>query len=142
MNDLIPGKVFSDLKSMHICYGGGEHALVDFEVLLNDADFDWVQASNGNVPPNAVIGGQTESGEPLFVARAKHLYLTIPGKFHPSHKCAYVPCDWKEHAKNDYEVLVRKGPAQSPKCKLISKLNGIKLLSNMKNFHFFCRWMG
>jgi hypothetical protein len=106
-NDLIPGKVMSDLKSIHISYGEKEHNLGDFEVLLNNANFTWVQASHGNVPANAVIGGRTDRGEPLYVARARHLHLTIPGKVHPSHKCAYIPCDWKEHRKDNYEVLVR-----------------------------------
>ncbi|CAG9812069.1 unnamed protein product [Chironomus riparius] len=109
-NDLIPGKVLWNLKSIHISYGGSEHSLGVFEVLINDGNYAWVEDSNGNVPPNAVIGGRTADGESLYVARAKHLYLTIPGKIHPSHKCAYVPCDWKEHAKKTYEVLVRLEP--------------------------------
>lgn len=105
--ELTPGKILSDLKTIHISYGGNEYALGNFEVLINDAEFIWLPASNGEVPENAVIGGQTVYGEKLYVVRAKHLYLTIPGKVCPSHKCAYVPCDWREHTKVSYEVLVR-----------------------------------
>lgn len=59
------------------------------------------------MPPSAVVGGKTATGETLYVGRAKHGGLTIPGKVHPSHRCLYYPCDWKEHSKTTYEVLVR-----------------------------------
>ncbi|XP_070495871.1 uncharacterized protein [Chironomus tepperi] len=118
MRDLIPGKVSSDLKSIRICYDGKEYSLDNFEVLVNDVNFIWIEASNGDVPKNAVIGGRAEDGETLYVARAKYLFLTIPGKLHPSHKSAYVPFDSKELAVKTYEVLVRlesNGEALKPK---------------------------
>jgi hypothetical protein len=54
-----------------------------------------------------VIGGRASDGQTLYVGRGKHMQLTIPGKIHPSHRCLYLPCDWKEHSKSSYEVLVR-----------------------------------
>lgn len=39
-----------------------------FQVLI-DSTNNWVRASNGNVPANAVAGGRTKSGETLYVGR-------------------------------------------------------------------------
>lgn len=91
----------------HVSYNGQELSLANFEVLVNTGGFTWQESSNGHVPPNAIIGGKTATGEILYVGRAKHGSLTIPGKVHPSHRCIYYPCDWKEHAKTTYDVLVR-----------------------------------
>lgn len=64
----------------------------------------WVDASGGQVPPGAVVGGQDCSGEPLYVARAQHEGATLPGKLVPSHGCAYVPWGGLEHGKPQYQV--------------------------------------
>lgn len=68
-----------------------------------------------------MIGGKTRGGENLFVARAKHLNLTIPGKLHVSHKHAHVSYDSMEYAKVIYEVLysyvevlIKLGPNDAP----------------------------
>ncbi|XP_013188721.2 uncharacterized protein LOC106133515 isoform X1 [Amyelois transitella] len=66
----------------------------------------WADASGGQVPPGAVVGGQDASGEPLYVARAVHEGATVPGKLVASHGCAYVPWGGQEHGKPEYQVLV------------------------------------
>lgn len=66
----------------------------------------WADASGGQVPPGAVVGGQDCSGEPLYVARAQHQGATLPGKLVPSHGCAYVPWGGLEHGKAQYQILV------------------------------------
>lgn len=63
----------------------------------------WVAASNGEVPPGAISGGQ--DGEELYVARARHENALIPGKLVPSHGVAYVPWSGGEHPHESYEVL-------------------------------------
>lgn len=40
----------------------------------------WLPASEGQVPPGAVIGGHEVGGEKLYVARARHAGALIPGK--------------------------------------------------------------
>lgn len=65
---------------------------------------NWVPASNGVVPPNAVSGG-IDGSEQLFIARARHEADLIPGKLHPSHGCCYVPYGSGEHSHKEYEVL-------------------------------------
>ncbi|XP_049873814.1 uncharacterized protein LOC126372183 isoform X2 [Pectinophora gossypiella] len=66
----------------------------------------WVDATGGQVPPGAVVGGQDTSGEPLYVVRARHEGALLPGKLVPSHGCAYVPWGGQEHGKPEYQVLV------------------------------------
>jgi hypothetical protein len=104
--DLLPGKVLLNHNVCHTSFGGGEQSNKEFEYLLNSPRFRWIRGSNGRVPSNAVEGGKTNDGEILYVGRANHLHLLIPGKIHRSHGCLYLPCDWKEHRKFSYEVLV------------------------------------
>ncbi|KAL7027514.1 hypothetical protein ACKWTF_005469 [Chironomus riparius] len=111
--DLIPGKLLSSTHRCHVPYDGHEFSLEISEVLFNNNNnYAWVASSNGNIPPNAVPGGQTSNGETLYVGRATHNGLVTPGKIHLSHRCLYLPFGWKEHSYSNYEVLVR----QSHKC--------------------------
>lgn len=66
---------------------------------------NWVQSSGGNVPPQAFVGGNDSSGEPLYVIRGNFQGALIPGKLVPSHRNGYVPWGGQEHAVNQYEVL-------------------------------------
>ncbi|GAB0100092.1 Protein kinase domain-containing protein [Sergentomyia squamirostris] len=65
----------------------------------------WLQASEGQVPPGAVIGGHEIGGEKIYVARARHGGALIPGKLVPSHRCCYVSWGGREHSVKYYEVL-------------------------------------
>ncbi|KAJ1918775.1 hypothetical protein H4219_002394 [Mycoemilia scoparia] len=40
----------------------------------------WVKASNGQIPPGAIIGGLDKNGEPLFIARAYYNNGIHPGE--------------------------------------------------------------
>lgn len=64
----------------------------------------WIDATSGQVPPGAVVGGQDCNGEPIYVARAQHEGALIPGKLCSSHGCAFVPWGGMEHGKNEYQV--------------------------------------
>ncbi|XP_022117422.1 uncharacterized protein LOC110994849 isoform X1 [Pieris rapae] len=66
----------------------------------------WVDASAGQLPPGAVVGGQDCNGEPIYVVRAQHEGALIPGKLVASHGCAYVPWGGVENGKSEYQVLV------------------------------------
>ncbi|XP_052863072.1 uncharacterized protein LOC128269719 [Anopheles cruzii] len=63
----------------------------------------WVEAANGEVPPNAVVGGS--DGEDLFIIRARHEGALLPGKLAASHGAAYVAWGGAENPKAEYEVL-------------------------------------
>jgi Protein of unknown function (DUF3421) len=105
--DLMPGKGLIKDQKCHVSYDGKTYILDDFEVLLNTGGFSWQYSSDGEVPSNAVVGGQTSENEPLYVGRAVHEGLVIPGKVHKSHECLYLP-HGKEECTRIYEVLVKQ----------------------------------
>lgn len=61
---------------------------------------------NGEVPPNAVPGGQESNGQIIYVARfiTKEGQLA-PGKLVPQYKRAYASCGGKEQNSDVYQVL-------------------------------------
>ncbi|KOX67602.1 hypothetical protein WN51_08704, partial [Melipona quadrifasciata] len=75
-------------------------------VVLAQGEFAWEFCSNGSVPSDAVIAGQTSDGEPLYVGRVLHNGAQTVGKVQPSHGCLYIPFDGEELSFKDYEVLV------------------------------------
>lgn len=66
----------------------------------------WVYASNGQIPSNALPGGFDANNEQLYVARAEHNGALIPGKLVPSHGVAYVAWGGVENPKENYEVRI------------------------------------
>ncbi|CAF1004347.1 unnamed protein product [Rotaria sp. Silwood1] len=73
----------------------------------------WVRASNGQVPPNAVPGGQEANGQTLYVARfiTKEGQLS-PGKLAPQYRQAYVSYGGKEQSSAVYQVLTHPNPQE------------------------------
>lgn len=86
------GKTDSQPQAMGLIGGGG-----------GGGSSCWVASSNGDLPPEAVAGGQ--DGETLYVARARHEGSLIPGKLVPSHGVCYVAWGGGEHAHAEYDVL-------------------------------------
>lgn len=104
--DLIPGKFVPQLNNLcFVSYGGQEVEKDEFEVLMNTG-FKWVEASDGFVPENAVVGGHSLNGDKFYVGRATHGGSNVPGKICRRSKCIYVPYGG-EFSHKDYEVLVQ-----------------------------------
>ncbi|XP_003703042.1 natterin-3 [Megachile rotundata] len=103
--DMLPAKVIPDKNVAYVCHNGEEHAKHDYEVLCQ-GEFAWEFCSNGSVPSDAVVGGQTCDGERLYVGRVLHNGSQTVGKIQPSHGCLYIPYDGEELSFKDYEVLV------------------------------------
>ncbi|PBC29177.1 natterin-3-like [Apis cerana] len=103
--DMLPAKVIPDKHVAYVCYNGEEHSKHDFEILCQ-GEFAWEFCSNGAVPSDAVVAGQTSSGEPLYVGRVLHNGSQTVGKVQASHGCLYIPFDGEELSFKDYEVLV------------------------------------
>lgn len=76
------------------------------QVLCQHKKFKWVQSSHGIVPPGAVPGGITFTGETLYIGRAYHCGQLIVGKVHCSHGCMFIAHCNAEHRALEYEVLV------------------------------------
>ncbi|XP_076756579.1 uncharacterized protein LOC143426809 [Xylocopa sonorina] len=104
--DMLPAKVKPDHAVAYVCHEGREHIKHDFEILM-PADFHWIRAAEGYVPPHAVEAGTTVDGEMLYVGRAYHHGAPCVGKIHRSHGVLYVPYDGREVAIRDYEVLIQ-----------------------------------
>ncbi|XP_028037051.1 cell death-inducing p53-target protein 1-like [Bombyx mandarina] len=108
MGDMIPGKLSVRHNAASIMYNGKEIPVQNIEVLCaRPEDLRWVSASNGSVPPGAVLGGRTASGETLYVGRARYQLSVTPGKVHPSHKTCYIGFGGTEVALKMYDVLCR-----------------------------------
>lgn len=106
--DLIPGKLSVRHSAASIMYDGKEISKQNIEVLCSSPEsLRWVPASNGNVPPGAIPGGRTTTGETLYVGRARYQLSITPGKVHPSHNSCYIGFGGQEVAHKMYDVLCR-----------------------------------
>ncbi|KAK9760576.1 hypothetical protein K7432_015265 [Basidiobolus ranarum] len=66
---------------------------------------DWVYASGGSIPPNAVQGGVETDGKPLFIARQFYQGGLHIGKAAPHLKGIAIGFGGKEISLKDYYVL-------------------------------------
>ncbi|KZV99959.1 hypothetical protein EXIGLDRAFT_745820 [Exidia glandulosa HHB12029] len=75
------------------------------------AGFRWVHASNGSIPPDAVVAGKDKSGEVLHVARVSAgNRATDIGKCGSHLRGAVTASGGREHFHNNYEVLCGRSP--------------------------------
>lgn len=65
-----------------------------------------MQTDRDKIPEKALKSGYSETGEILYIGRAKHQGKMIPGKVHPSHKVCYVSFGGKELSFVAYEIYV------------------------------------
>lgn len=103
--DLIPGKLQPSHGVCYVAWGGGEHGHGEYEVLCAGSG-EWVPVHDGNIPPNAMPGGETSEGEPLFIGRATHDGTVTVGKVQPSHGCCYISYGGQELAYKEFEIYV------------------------------------
>lgn len=54
--------------------------IYDVSQILTGGGVHWVQSIEGQIPPGAVPGGNTEDGETLYIGRAKHEGTQTVGK--------------------------------------------------------------
>jgi len=103
---LTPGKIHRSHGCLYIPFGGGEHSILHYEVLVGQQKADWVQTSaHAPLPPNAVYVGTDSDQSPIYVGRAHHNGDQLPAKVIPSKKVAYVSWNGSEIAKYSYEIL-------------------------------------
>lgn len=102
---LIPGKLVASHGTAYIPWGGVENAVPQYEVLCG-VNGNWLACSGGNIPSNAVPGGQTEDGETLYIGRVIHEGTLTIGKVQQSHGVCYIPYGGQELNYQQFEVLV------------------------------------
>ena len=103
-NGVHPGKVVA--RNCNIGWGGREILVPTYEVLVADPQrLAWVAAANGQIPRNAVVGGQ-EPGRNLAICRARYNNGVHPGKV-VGRNCNF---GWggREILAPTYEVLVTR----------------------------------
>lgn len=103
--DQLPCKVMPTKQAAYCSHNGQEVSKHSFEILCH-GNVTWVSSANGSVPHNAVPGGRTASGEPLYIGRVWHQGSLCVGKIHPSHQNCYIPFGGSEVPHRNYEVLV------------------------------------
>ncbi|XP_069675581.1 natterin-3-like [Periplaneta americana] len=104
-SDILPAKIIPHHGAAYVPHGGQEHPVYNYEVLCNGQAM-WQNASDGDVPPNALHVGTTQNGELLYVGRVLHDGTLTPGKVQPSHGVCYIPYDGMEIPYKQYEVLI------------------------------------
>lgn len=110
--NLIPGVYIASENELVVCWGSESHFLTEeIEILdiSNDgnAQYNWISASNSNLPEDAFPTGITADGEILYTARVLHNGKEFYGNLHKGKFQAYLPYEDEEVFKSNYEVLVR-----------------------------------
>ncbi|XP_030385452.1 uncharacterized protein LOC115632442 isoform X2 [Scaptodrosophila lebanonensis] len=104
---LTPGKVHPSHGCLYIPYGGAEHKLDSYEVLVQPET--WVSSHGSNIVPGTILAGHDADGDAIYVGRAYHEGDLLPAKVIPNKSCAYVPYGGHEHVKHDFELLAGYG---------------------------------
>ncbi|KAF2884505.1 hypothetical protein ILUMI_21679 [Ignelater luminosus] len=105
MGDELPCKVIPQKRAAYVSHNCREHQVSSFEVLCQQT-LRWVRNSGGYIPPGAVPGGRTNTGETLYIGRVHHGGSETVGKVHPSHGCLYIPYGGNEVSYKQYDILV------------------------------------
>ena len=104
---LTPGKIHPSHGCLYIPFGGTEHALQSYEVLVQPET--WISSSGSNIVPGTVHAGTDVDGDAIYVGRAYHDGDLLPAKVIPAKGQAYVAHGGQEHVKEDFELLVGYG---------------------------------
>lgn len=95
-----PGKVVAG--NCNIGWDGREALLPDYQVLVSNTALQWIPASYGQIPMNAIAGGSEENGT-LYICRAYYR-----GGYHPG-KVVGQNCNFgwggREITMSHYQVL-------------------------------------
>jgi len=107
-NCLTPGRYCVQDKLAYIAWKGKEHSLPAYQILVaTPGSVQWIDSSDGEELPNAVIGGQNPDGELYYIGRVSvsdsELYC---GKILPRTKVCYYSKDGAEAKSSTYQILV------------------------------------
>lgn len=108
-----PGMIVPERKACCIAWGGNEHAIRIYEVLCSAGNFVQITPTDADPLLRATSGGISESGEPVFIGRAKYKGNWLAGKVQRSHGSlgmCYIPYGGKEVGCSEYQVFVAVPP--------------------------------
>lgn len=80
---------------------------------------EWAPAAKDAIPPNAFRAGNEPEGGALYVIRAQHNNLWVPGKYTAPFRKGIIPYDGKEVEVRQFEVYVGDGQWVRPQGFLI-----------------------
>jgi len=105
------GKVHIGYEKVYVALDGEEKEIVGepYEVLCvhPDAEIEWVECEDGNVPAGAVVGSVVD-GKKEFIGRGKTDGQISPGRIVPDDGCMYAPYGGRDEVLTKYEALVIK----------------------------------
>uniref|UniRef100_A0A2M3Z2W4 Putative farnesoic acid o-methyltransferase-like protein n=1 Tax=Anopheles braziliensis TaxID=58242 RepID=A0A2M3Z2W4_9DIPT len=104
-DNLIPGAVVDVAGVCYVAWHGQSHYVSTYEVLV-DTKGEFVPATGGNIPSNALRAGHTAKGEDLYICRADYKGMKLLGKAQKSHKTCYVGYRGVEYGSAKYEIYV------------------------------------
>lgn len=122
---LTVGKIHTGHGCIYVPFGGQEHSILHYEVLVAQQKAQWTPtAAHGPLPQGAIFVGNDLDGSPMYVGRCFHNGDQLPAKVIPSKNVAYsnqqhfifafsflnffyfsVSFDGQEIPKYSYEVL-------------------------------------
>ncbi|XP_073811849.1 uncharacterized protein, partial [Musca autumnalis] len=103
---MLPAKFIPDRCEAYVASEGNEIRKSNIEVLLGPT-YSWAQVYNGHIPANAVHSGYTESGEPMYIGRAKHCGSVTPGLVLAESDSILIPYAGREVCVGSCEILLR-----------------------------------
>eukprot|EP00742_Colponemidia_sp_Colp-10_P003675 GILJ01003912.1.p1 GENE.GILJ01003912.1~~GILJ01003912.1.p1 ORF type:complete len:164 (-),score=20.61 GILJ01003912.1:200-649(-) len=109
------GKAGRHVPGLHVGFGGREHILREYEILVGMEGCEWVPVIASNIPANAIAAGKDQDGKPLYVARARiaATQTTQIGKAgRHFHGMMYGYGGAEEHA-GEFEVLCASAPVEN-----------------------------
>lgn len=104
---LTPGKIHPSHGCLYIAYGGTEHKITNYEVLVQPETF--IQSRCDSLPYGVIEAGHDEDGSPIYLGRTWHEGDQLPVKVCPNQGKGYVAFGGQEIEKYDFEVLVGNG---------------------------------
>ena len=96
-----PGKVRKQFGACNIGWGGMEVAVEQYETYVI-----WQQATHGEVPSSAVVGGHESDGTKLYICRGNYQGGVHSGKVRSAFNACNISWGGEEVKVNPYEVFV------------------------------------
>lgn len=104
---LHPGKMRHSFRGCNIGWGGREHTLGAYDLVIsNGGRLRWLPAAGGQVFQGAMVGGREANGQVLYVCRAFFNGGTHIGKVRAGFRGCNIGWGGREHTVPAYQLLM------------------------------------